>query len=51
VAEALAAEIMFENDEGARYAFWYANNSNPTTPAQRWQHMRNWVAKHIKEPS
>lgn len=55
VAEALAAEIMFENDEGSSYAFWYVNNSKPTTPAQRWQHMRDWIAKHIspatKEPT
>lgn len=49
ISEALAAEIMFENDEGSGYAFWYVNNSKSTTPEQRWQHMRNWIAKHIKE--
>ena len=40
IANALAREIMFMNDEGT----WAAE-----TPEQRWHRMRNWVAAHILE--
>jgi len=35
IAEAMAAEIMFVNDD------WHE------TPEQRWQRMREWVAEQI----
>jgi hypothetical protein len=38
VAEPLAREIVFMNDEGNLY---------PETPEQRWQRMRAWVAGEI----
>lgn len=41
IAEALAAEIMFENDEGNGY--W----REPETPEARWLRMRTWVASQI----
>jgi hypothetical protein len=37
IAEQLAREIVYENDEGS----W-------GTPEERWQHMRKWVSQHIK---
>jgi hypothetical protein len=43
IAPALAKEIVYENDEG--YAYW--GTGKPETPEQRWQRMRNWVAKQI----
>lgn len=46
IAEALAAEIMFENDE----AFW-GGFGKVESPEARWLRMRTWVQKHIKEPS
>jgi hypothetical protein len=39
IPNALAAEVMFLNDDG-----WYEE-----TPEQRWTRMRAWVAKQIKE--
>jgi hypothetical protein len=45
ISEALAAEIMFENDEHTSYAYW----KNPETPEQRWSRMRAWVANQIGE--
>ncbi|MBD1589500.1 hypothetical protein [Pseudomonas typographi] len=39
IAPAMAAEIVFMNDEG----HWY-----PETPEQRWIRMRDWVAKNIR---
>lgn len=42
VARALAAEIMFENDEGI--AYW-----RDETPEQRFERMRCWVASQIRE--
>ena len=38
IAPAMAAEIVYENDE----ACWRAE-----TPEGRWQRMRNWVDQHI----
>jgi len=37
---ALAAEIMYINDEAA--AYWIEEN-----PEQRWWRVREWVARHI----
>jgi len=39
VAESLAAEIMYQNDEGP----WRAG------PGERWEHMHEWVRRQIKE--
>lgn len=41
IAEALAAEIAFENDQDFGY--------NNMTPEERWRYMRAWVERHIKE--
>ena len=38
ISEALAAEIMEENDHGWRVK----------TPRQRWEYMRSWVIKNIE---
>ena len=43
VAPALAAEIMFENDQDFSY--------REETPEQRFTHMRAWVAERIKGAS
>ena len=43
IAPAMAAEIAYENDEGA----WEPSNE---TPAARWQRMRQWIASQIKAP-
>jgi hypothetical protein len=40
IAEPLAREIMFENDNDF---FW-----SEETPAQRWMRMREWIAGQIK---
>jgi hypothetical protein len=42
IAEAMAAEIMFMNDEGP---YW----SGRETPEKRWQYMRNWIEGQIRE--
>ena len=39
ISRALAAEIMFENDEEWCY---------PSTPEQRWERMHNWIKNEIK---
>ena len=39
IARALAAEIVYENDE---FPLWRSE-----TPEQRWERMRDWVAKQI----
>lgn len=43
IARALAAEIVYENDE----SYWSYNE----TPERRWQRMRQWVAAQLREPS
>jgi hypothetical protein len=43
IPDALAAEIMYENDEGGGY--W-----RDETPEGRWQRVREWVAGKIVEP-
>jgi len=40
VAEALAAEVMFMNDEGV----WC------DSPEERWRKMRSWISGLLKEP-
>lgn len=40
IASAMAAEIMYENDEGT----W-----NPETPEHRFLRMRAWVFEHLEE--
>lgn len=40
ISPAVAAEIMFENDQGA----WYGE-----TPEARWARMRAWVASQIRQ--
>ena len=70
IAPALAAEIVYENDEHVDdfqwveveicgpmrpyYPEWGKHKRgmsilNPDAPTHRWQHMRNWVEKNIKE--
>lgn len=43
IAPALAAEIVYENDEG-RGSGW----DPEWTPEKRWAHMRDWVESNIK---
>jgi hypothetical protein len=38
IAEAMAAEVMHENDEARRVK----------TPRQRWEHMRSWAIAHLR---
>ncbi|HET8789956.1 MAG TPA: hypothetical protein VFM75_02010 [Modicisalibacter sp.] len=40
IADALAKEIVFENDEGTFH---------DETPEQRWSRMRKWVARNLAE--
>lgn len=42
IARCLAAEVMFENDEGAGY--WVVDED----PEKRWQRMRDWAQRHLK---
>lgn len=44
VATAMAAEIMFMNDEG----YWW--RASMEQPEARWARMRAWVQKQIEEP-
>ena len=62
IPRALAAEIMWENDEAISDTRWvYPPTPEPSELAvfgghvsdaaeRRWQHMRNWVAMRIIEP-
>ncbi|WP_396615481.1 hypothetical protein ACHZ97_14495 [Lysobacter soli] len=45
IANAMAREIMFENDEGGPW------DSRAETPEARWARMRAWAMDHIQEPS
>lgn len=49
IAEALAAEVMYENDEGACCSRYIDGRwtYQPETPAERWSRMRAWVASQI----
>lgn len=40
IAEAMAAEIVYENDEGAFH---------PESPEGRWRRMRKWVDENLKK--
>ena len=42
IAEAMAKEIAYENDEGTY---------RPETPEERWTRMRAWVAQHVTPES
>lgn len=44
ISPAMAAEIMFENDEAGRF---YSRASETETPEQRWSRMRAWIAARI----
>lgn len=46
IAEALAAEIVFENDQDFD---WHADDKKET-PERRWSRMRAWVASQIAAP-
>lgn len=45
VPKALAAEIMFENDEDFEYG---SGDDTPERQARRWQQMRKWVEKNLR---
>lgn len=44
IAPSMAAEIMYENDEGGP---WAARWGDAETPEQRWTRMRAWVQQQI----
>lgn len=44
IAECLAREIVFENDERPNY--W---STKEETPEARWQRMHDWAIQHLKE--
>lgn len=48
IAECLAQEVVYMNDE--YFDFHYPDNRTRTayTPEERWQKMREWVAKQIR---
>jgi hypothetical protein len=45
IANPLAREIMYENDE---FYVWGSAGRGRDSPERRWEHMRKWVATHIK---
>lgn len=45
ISEALAAEIMFLNDEQLG---WVWGETNTRTESQRWIEMRKWIVENIK---
>lgn len=50
IAPALAAEIVYENDEHP--GVYDANEGwRRETPEERWRRMRNWVEASIQEPT
>lgn len=52
VAECLVQEIEYENDECGRCVPGGSGNRwREETPEERWERMRRWVAKRIKEPT
>lgn len=44
IAPAMAAEVMFENDDDFDY-------SRRETPEARWGRMRQWAVEHLKTPN
>ncbi|WP_236202204.1 hypothetical protein [Pseudomonas pseudonitroreducens] len=49
IAPALAAEIVFKNDEYPGGFYDGSGKWSRETPEQRWQRMRNWVEASIQE--
>lgn len=47
IAEQLAREVVFENDDGG-FGTYVGNKYEPETPEKRWARMRAWVAKQIR---
>jgi hypothetical protein len=45
IAEALAAEIMFENDEGD---YFRSLNSHGDSGEERWSRMRIWIVRRLE---
>jgi hypothetical protein len=41
ISPCLAREVMYENDEGGHWK---------ETPEQRWERVRAWAAKNVREP-
>lgn len=60
IAECLAQEVVYMNDEHSQYIYVELPGPPPTpwrqhdhlrhdiTPEERWQHMRDWVSKQIR---
>lgn len=48
IPRALAAEVVYMNDEDGRWQYAYGEDE---TPEARWKRMRDWVAEQIKPPS
>lgn len=48
IAEPLAREIVYENDEYEIYGEFPKFERLEESPAERWQRMRKWVDGHIK---
>ena len=50
IAEALAREIAFVNDEQDDDGYWVGNRCAqvPDGPGRRWRRVRAWAAAHIK---
>lgn len=50
IAEALAAEIMYENDEGAHTSRYIDGRWSyaPETPEERWTRMRAWIVRLLE---
>lgn len=46
IAEAMAAEIMYENDEGEIFRF---NETTEEIDARRFRRLREWVDGHIRD--
>jgi hypothetical protein len=63
ISEAMAREIMWENDESFPYDYDWVEIPGPLRPAEyrgsmrvvradarhrRWQHMRDWIVRHLR---
>jgi len=51
VAHQLAAEVMWQNDEGGRGHYGIVNGKptySPETPQERWARIRAWAVRHIQ---
>jgi hypothetical protein len=46
IASVMAAEIMYENDDGENFDNYFSKQ-RPRTPEERWQHMRKWAEKKL----